>query len=167
LLINLIPLSRCTVGAGCGFSVIAIILLIVGVIIDGITYGGANALDTCGNTNTGEIYGDSANLPYLISCAVDNHQDCLCIQSSNTDTCYLFNLEAADNCGQILNKYPSLLLASVLFELFLLVTVFIYSVCTCKSVCCVSAEQQAAAQNTAPPANFAAPVAAVAVPSKI
>jgi hypothetical protein len=148
--------------------VITIILLIVGLILDGIIYGATNALDTCGDTNTGEIYGDTANTPYLISCAVDNHQDCLCIQSSNTDTCYLFNLESADNCGQILNKLPSLLLASVLFELVLVGTVFTYSVCTCKTVCCTGAEDQAAMNAAANSSHAApAPATAVAVPSKV
>jgi hypothetical protein len=135
-------------------SIISIAVLTAGVIFDGLMYGTMNALDTCGDSNTGEIYGETANVPYLISCAVDHHQDCLCIQSSHPDRCYLFNLEAADNCDQVLVKYPSLLLASVLFELVLMIVVFFYSICTCNTLCCVRTTHYSG--NTAPSTGSAA-----------
>lgn len=141
--------SRCSVISGCVFSVISIILLVVGLIIDGIVFGATNGLDTCVDQDTNKYYGDSKYNIYAEACRIDHSQTCVCVNSDNTDNCYLFNLQAADNCGQILTKLPSLLLASVLFMLVLIVVVFVYSIFTCKTVCCASPEDAARMNGTA------------------
>lgn len=119
-------------------------------------YGVTHALDSCGNQETGEFYGDSKYYGNVVQCAVGHSQTCLCVQGSNTDTCFLFNLRAADNCGQILTKMPALLLASLLFVFLLLVLIFTYSIFTCMGVCCNKAP---AGQNAAPPVTATATAA--------
>jgi hypothetical protein len=142
-------------------------------ILDGVVYGATNALDACRDSTTFEVYGDNSpsNGLAMAYCAQQHGQDCMCVRNSDSD-CYVFNLDSADNCGQIMTKLPSLLLAAVLFELILVGTVFAYSVCTCKTLCCASAEDQAAmngAPNSSHGGNAAPPVpaTAVAVPSKV
>ena len=139
---------RGVVAAGCVFSVISILLCIAGVIFDGVIYGVTNALDACGNQETGEFYGDTKYFTQVVNCAVGHSQTCLCVQGSNDDTCFLFDLRGADNCGQILTRLPSLLLASLIFVFLLLVLVFTYSIFTCMGVCCVKTPP---AQQNAPP----------------
>eukprot|EP00388_Colpodella_angusta_P047900 GDKK01074369.1.p1 GENE.GDKK01074369.1~~GDKK01074369.1.p1 ORF type:complete len:240 (-),score=46.57 GDKK01074369.1:218-901(-) len=133
----LISANKGIVTTGCVFSIIAILLCIAGVIFDGIIYGATNALDTCYDRENFTVYGDAQYGGQAINCALQNSQTCLCVQGSNDDTCFLFNLDSADNCGQILTKLPSLLLASLLFVFLLLVLVFTYSIFTCMGVCCV------------------------------
>jgi hypothetical protein len=124
--------------------VIAIIVLVIGIILDGIEFGVTNSLTTCVDGNTGEIYGDGGSSGNALLCAIGDSHDCSCVRDQSGDLCYEFNLQAADNCGQILNQLPSLLLASLLFQLLLFGTVFAYSICTCRSVCCVKEEGKAA-----------------------
>ncbi len=153
-------IHRGVVTAGCVFSVIAILLCIAGVIFDGVIYGVTHALDACGNQETGEFYGDTQYLFRVQDCAVGHSQTCLCVQGNNDDTCFLFDLRGADNCGQILTKLPSLLLASLIFVFLLLVLVFTYSIFTCMGVCCVKTPAAAAGQNAAPVQAQATPAAA-------
>ena len=127
---------------------IAILLSIAGVVLDGVFYGVTHALDTCLNQETGEFYGDMQYAGLALQCTNGHSQTCLCVQSSNDDTCFLLDLKAAENCGQILTRLPSLLLASLLFLLLSLILVFTYSVFTCMGVCCVKTP---AAQQNAPP----------------
>ena len=148
IIVILLFYLRGVVTAGCVFSVISILLCIAGVIFDGVIYGVTNALDACGNQETGEFYGDTQYLNQVVNCVVGHSQTCLCVQGSNDDTCFLFDLRGADNCGQILTRLPSLLLASLIFVFLLLVLVFTYSIFTCMGVCCVKTP---AAQQNAPP----------------
>jgi len=151
------------VTTGCIFSVIAILLCIAGVIFDGVIYGATNALDTCIDRVNFQVYGDNQYAQQAGACIAGHSQDCLCVQGSNDDTCFLFNLDSADNCGQILTKLPSLLLASLLFVFLMLVLVFTYSIFTCMGVCCVKpplANQSGAPTPTTATAN---PVAATTV----
>ena len=142
---------------------IGILLCIAGVIFDGILYGATNALDTCFNQNTGDFYGNTEYNGFAFSCANGHSQTCLCVSGSNSDTCYLFDLKSADDCGEILTKLPSLLLASLIFVFLLLILVFTYSIFTCMGVCCVKEPMAAAgAQSSATPA-----VASVSTPQTV
>lgn len=150
--------------SGCILSVISILLCIAGVIFDGVIYGATNALDTCIDRVNMQVYGDKQYGTQAGECIPGHSQDCLCVQGSNDDTCFLFNLGSADNCGQILTQLPSLLLASLLFVFLMLVLVFTYSIFTCMGVCCV--KPPLAGQNGAPTpttATAANPVAATTV----
>lgn len=157
--------NRCAVIAGLIFSIIAIILVIVGLILDGISYGLVHGLDTCFNQDTLEAYGDksTSNGLQIANCLAGHSQTCICINASQDDTCYLFNLKSGDDCGVILDKLPSLLVASVIFLAFLFVAVLTYSAFTCKTVCCGTGNPEAASLANAP-ASPTAPAAVVASP---
>ena len=126
---------RGIVVAGCVLSVISILLCIAGVIFDGVMYNTTQALDFCWNQETGESYGNLNYYPEAVNCAYDHSQTCLCVQSSNDNVCFLFNLNSAENCGQILTKLPALLLTSLIFVLLHLALVFMYSLFTCIYLC--------------------------------
>jgi hypothetical protein len=147
---------RCAVVSGCALSVFSIVILGIGMIVDGVLFGASNALDTCIDQDIGELYGDSSYKIYAVSCALDHGQTCACVNGADTDTCYMFNLESAKDCGQILTKLPALLVASVVFMVFTIVLVILYSVLTCKVVCCASQEDtdrlNGVASSSAPPA---------------
>jgi ferredoxin-thioredoxin reductase catalytic subunit len=132
--------------------VIAIIVLGVGIVLDGLSFGLTHSITTCVDGNTDKVYGDSDSSGNAALCAIGDSHDCSCVRDQSGDICYEFNLKAADNCGQIMGKLPALLLASLIFELLLFIAVFGYSVCTCRSVCCSSAEDKAAIN--APGANL-------------
>ena len=142
-------------------------MLIVGVILDGIWFGVSNALDTCYDQKKGEFYGSSTYQPFAFACANGNSQTCLCVNSANEDTCYLFDLENADNCGEILTTMPALLLTSLIFLLLLLVTMFIYSIFTCMNTCCNKRNEAAAEQKPVPAAVEATSVSAVPLTNKV
>ena len=168
LILVVVIYYRSIVGAGCAFSIISIIVLIVGVILDGIWSGVTESLDTCYDQEKGEFYGSSTYQIFALSCASGNSQTCLCVNSGNSDTCYLFDLESADNCGEILTTMPALLLTSLIFLLLLLVTMFIYSIFTCMNTCC-NKRNEAAEQNPkpVPAAAEATSVSAVPMTNKV
>jgi hypothetical protein len=148
---------RYTIIVGCVVSVIAAIVTLAGIIVDGVAYGTTSRLDTCINQYNGELYGAARFGTRAAACAVKHAQTCLCVDAGNSDSCYLFDLQSAKNCGEILHHLPSLLLASVLFMILLFVFDICYSVQTCFAL---SAE---APEHTTPPV-VAAPAAAPAVP---
>ena len=121
---------------GCIFSVVGIILCFVGTIFDGVTYGVTNDLKTCINQDTLAVFGESKYYPNAAGCIPDHAQTCLCVNGDNNN-CYLFDLNHGnENCGMVLTKLPSLLLASMFFCLILLALVGTYSACTCMTICC-------------------------------
>ena len=121
--------------AGCTFSSLTIALLIAGLILDGVIFANVATLKTCAVKNTLDYYGDSSYIVSARSCALQHSQTCACVRADD-DLCYLFNLRDADDCGVILNKYPSLLLGSILFMVALIIVVGIYSGFTCKNLSC-------------------------------
>lgn len=155
---------RPVVITGCAFSVLGVILLFIGTILDGVFYGVMENLDTCYSRYTNEIYGDSSYSPYAKACAVDHSQDCSCITSDNTDDCYLFDLKAANDCGEVLTTLPSDLLASMFFCLLLLIVVFTYSIFTCMTVCCSPENDVYIQDNNNGPAPGSQPPVAAAYP---
>jgi hypothetical protein len=130
-------------------------------------YGAVNGLDTCGNQDTGEIYGDNKYLSSVVACVSGHSQTCLCVNGGQSDTCYLFNLDSADNCGQILTKMPALLITSVIFLAILFVIVLTYSAFTCKAVCCGRPAAPAAGTNSSNPAPASATAVAHPVGNKM
>lgn len=129
-------LCRSIVGAGCAFSVLAIILCFIGTILDGVFYGITENLDTCVNKHSLHVYGDSSYAAYAKACIIGHSQECSCVNSDNLDDCYMFNLKNANDCGDILTTLPAELLASMFFLLVLLFVVTTYSIFTCTNVCC-------------------------------
>ena len=134
--------------------------------MDGIFYGVTNSLDTCYDQDKGEFYGSSSSTykGYALACVYGHSQTCLCVNGGNSDTCYLFNLESADNCGEILSTMPELLLVSLLFLLGLFGTMLTYSIFTCKVVCCTKRDENNAQQQPTPAVAQAVPATAIATP---
>lgn len=130
---------------GCTFSVFSLILVFAGLGLDGAFYGVTNGLDSCINQKTGEYYGEEGLFSIYAECT-GHSETCLCVNEQTSDKCYVFNIKEADNCGQILTRLPSLLMASVIFLTFLFVLVLAYSIFTCKMLCCkpALADDQAA-----------------------
>ena len=135
------------------------ILLIVGIILDGIWYGVTDSLDACYDQDKNKFYGSTKYQDLAEACAIDNSQTCLCVDGAKEDICYIFNLESANNCGMILTVMPALLLASLILMLVLFVTMLTYSICTCKVVCCTERP------NYPPPQPSTVPVVAQTVPA--
>lgn len=125
---------------GCALSIFSILVLAVGMIVDGVLYGVTKALDTCAAHGTLEVYGNTDYQAYARACAINHSQDCGCVNGADTDTCYQLNLKSLDNCGQVLTKLPPLYLASVLFMLAMTSVMLTYSVYTCRIACCSSGE---------------------------
>lgn len=163
---------RPVVSAGCGFSVLAILLCFIGTILDGVFYGITHNLDTCYERQTNTVYGDTSYLLAAEACVVGHSQDCMCVSGDDTDECYLFNLKGADDCGLILTTLPDNLLTSMFFLLLLLFLLFTYSVFTCMIVCVepdrdvyIQDNNNGPAQSSNPPVATAA--AAAAYPSYV
>lgn len=123
-------------------------------------YNTTRDLDFCLNQETGDTYGNSNYYPDAVECAYDHSQTCLCVQGSNDNVCFLFDLDNGDNCGQILSTLPALLLASLIFVVVNLLLVFTYSLFTCISLCSPDVPPAAHQPNPVGPA-----VVAVATPT--
>jgi hypothetical protein len=121
------------VGVGCFFSVLSVLLTICGTIVDGVFFGLTNSLKFCANTDTGETWGDASTIPFGATC--DTSRLCACFNDSK-DTCYGFDLTKGDDCGQLLNKVPALLAASMVFCIILFIASLAYSIFTCAATCC-------------------------------
>eukprot|EP00428_Durinskia_dybowskii_P065717 CAMPEP_0170375660 /NCGR_PEP_ID=MMETSP0117_2-20130122/11276_1 /TAXON_ID=400756 /ORGANISM="Durinskia baltica, Strain CSIRO CS-38" /LENGTH=223 /DNA_ID=CAMNT_0010630743 /DNA_START=102 /DNA_END=773 /DNA_ORIENTATION=- len=164
--------NRCAVVAGCVFACISIALLVVGLILDGIVFATVSDFSTCYDKDTTSFYGsDSAqDEAYAFSCANQHSKRCGCVRDDNDD-CYILDLRDGNNCGVIMNKYPSLLLGSVLFMIALIIVTIVYSACTCKNLCCANPRDDntrltgaSGVSSSTASAAIATPAAAMATP---
>lgn len=105
----------------------------VAIIVDGVYFGITNSLTTCINTDTGDFYGESDYNRYALACSLDEDHQCICVKGSD-DKCYLFDLTDGDDCGVILTKLPSLLLASLFICLSCFLILIVYGSLSFKSV---------------------------------
>lgn len=151
-------LFRPVVITGLVFSIFAIIISIVGAIVDGISaavIGGENA---CYNTNTGKTYGSDSDVYELSGCTsfFYDHYDSQCICTDGS-SCFAYDLTSGENCGSIYTTYYGLLSASTAFLVVLVILSFVYSIFTC--IACNGSS------DAAPPAAAPAPVVVQLAPN--
>lgn len=115
------------------FSIIAVIVGIIGCIVDGLANSIISLLVAC-VSNTGTVSGD-ANSGVFSDC-FGFSDDCSCIQD-NGNTCFFYNGGiAASNCDNILTTYTRNLHGAIAFDLIATIGVFVVSIITCVAVCC-------------------------------
>lgn len=147
-----------SVVTGCVFSILGLIIAVVGAIVDGIAAGVFNRETACGSTKTGQMWGSSGGKNDVAICALGYAQsgtghnaifddqnffsanddfhwkyDCVCTDDT---FCYEYNLGTAHNCGDILTTYTYLLCVSTALCVILSVTCLVYSIFACVSCCC-------------------------------
>lgn len=86
-------------------------------------------LNTCMSSDTGEIYGSTLHLDHATLC-LEKHssQDCVCVMHESV-YCSTHNLNNSNNCGVFLNTIPTLLLASMISCVGLLLLTILQSCC--------------------------------------
>lgn len=117
-------------------AILCCILVVIGFVRDAVMATYLRELETCFDQQTGDVYGADGNTIQAVNCAVGHGQRCLCVNSEETDTCYLFEKKITDTCGDILTAMPDLLIASVVFQILLLGILLYYSVQVCIDLCC-------------------------------
>jgi hypothetical protein len=121
---------------GCGLSILAMVFLFVGLIRDGVFSTIAHRLDTCYDQDMRVASGNTNYTLNALNCAPGRSEACLCVDGNDLNTCYLFDLQSAQDCDAILNALSPRLVISVVAMVFLFVLVFAYSIFTCKELCC-------------------------------
>jgi hypothetical protein len=117
-------------------QIIAVIVGVVGCIVDGIANSLVSSLVACISSN-GQVSGTSSYASELeYGCGFPPSGECYCVQPGDS-FCYIYQGGiAASSCGNILEKYTSNLGASIAFDLLATFSVFALSILTCVSVCC-------------------------------
>lgn len=140
------------------FSILSIILAVVGSIVDGIGADFMIIEQGCMNTDTGDLYGTSSGKEKALLCVIsadysnDNYNNygsrsSQCVCASN-DACFGYYLASGSDCGLILTYYYSLLAASTAILAIIAAFSLLYSIFTCVAICSRSTEETAYA---APP----------------
>jgi hypothetical protein len=115
-------------------QIIAVIVGIVGCIVDGIAHSVVSALVAC-VSSSGQVSGSSSDLDEF-GCGFPPSGECYCVQPGDS-FCYVYQGGiAASSCDNILEKYTSNLGAAIAFDLLATFSVFALSILTCVSVCC-------------------------------
>lgn len=100
-----------------GTSAVAVVVSLIGTIIDGLGYGFINSLMACTNSAVPSTSsGSSGYFTASIACQLDYDCDCACVKEVLADdpTCYLFTrgFSGDTSCSPILDDYPGLIHAS-------------------------------------------------------
>lgn len=137
-------------------------MTVIGACIDGIANNVFQGETGCFNTKTGVAYGTTRGKMLAEYCAgwiYGNYYDLSSWQCVCTDEtlCYRYTLVSGQDCGAILTTYSSNLAASTAFCSLLCITVFVYSIFTCCTLCSGPASVQYAYN----PAASATPVVVV------
>ena len=110
------------------FRIMAVFACIAGTANDS-KYRTMSNLNTCMSSDTGEIYGSTLHLDHATLC-LEKHssQDCVCVMHESV-YCSTHNLNNSNNCGVFLNIIPTLLLASMISCVGLLLLTILQSCC--------------------------------------
>ena len=123
----------------CALAAFTGIICIAGFSIDSGGYSETEPLKGCYNTDDGKLYGDTDAANIGILCALDdgNTSECLCQESSSTDTCYEYYLEYGSDCGKILDEYPRYLLICISMGVACMLTTLAQTLLACINFWCV------------------------------
>jgi hypothetical protein len=134
--------NRCLVVTSCVLASIAVVVTLIGLIVDSIAAGVIGDLDGCANypSSTSQVQyydngGSSTTQSYAVACADPGDDECNCVKNSNWGTCYLYQLASGTDCYDVFNEYHSLLSGSASLGAINLVIVLTYSIMTCSSLC--------------------------------
>lgn len=111
------------------------ILCFAGMLVDSLGFRNVNQVQTCVNTDTGELSGDSGLEPEARVCAQQTWRLCGCCKGNTDRSCRDFDLSIYenDNCDLVLTAYTDKLLMSAVFVTFCLVFVTVLGIFACVS----------------------------------
>lgn len=134
-LMALYPNKRSLVISICVFASIAVIVGIIGSIVDGVGALVVSNIKTCANA-AGKVWGDAHNLNAGICIlAYGNQHDLVCTDNSS---CLFY--DGRTNGDDIMKTFKSMLQAAVVFNVIVTILTFYLSIVTCVNLCgcCVS-----------------------------
>lgn len=125
--------NRSIVGCGMIMGTLAIFLSLTAVLVDGFSYIAAKNLETCVDTSTGLIYGNTQYTTEARLCAVDeDDHSCACVNGDYNE-CFPYTMKDGDDCNDPIYTYPSLLLWCTIACCFSFALSVVYTIFTCAS----------------------------------